>query len=94
MVDKSKAQQDLLHEISAAYNNRMRPRRATTDKQECDLYRKTFSEVMHKVKDTINEVNNEIQEQTDPDKLFQIMRTGYIDVLSTVCDTLDYDNNI
>ena len=46
MVEQSNEQKELFLDIAAAYNNRMRPKRGTTDKEECDTIRAKFAEVL------------------------------------------------
>ena len=81
-------------DIAAAFNNRMRPKRGTSNKQECDEFRRKFAELMIGVNSQLVKTNAEIQELTDPDDLVDVMKSGYLDSLHLMCETMDYTNNI
>ena len=87
-------QADLINEIAAAYNDRLRPQRLTTDKQECDQFRKKFANVLSHVSTSLTEMNRNIQALTDPYQLIETVKQGYLNAIENMCSTLDYGNNI
>ena len=72
----------------------MRPKRGTTNKQECDALRARYAEVLAGVNLQLTKTNAEIQGLTDPDELVETMKGGYLEALGLMCGTMDYTNNI
>jgi len=73
----------------------MRPAdRNRTDKQECDQFRKKFAGVLAHVSISLNEMNSNIQDLSDPDILIETVKEGYVNAIENMCGTLDYANNI
>ena len=46
MVEESAEQKEMYRNIAAAYNNRMRPERATSAAEECSTLRARFAEAL------------------------------------------------
>lgn len=81
-------------DIAAAYNNRKRPNRGVSAKEECDEFRRKFADVMAKVNSFLVQTNSEIQSLFDPDEICRVMKDGYLEALGSMCSTLDFSNNI
>jgi len=87
-------QKELLADIAAAYNNRQRPRRGVSAKEECDAFRMKYADAMAKVSISLAKTNGEIQQLLDPDDLCKVMKNGFLEAVGFMCATLDYANNI
>ena len=72
----------------------MRPRRGTTDQEECEEFRVKFASVLAKVSTSLTIMNNSIQQLTNPEQLIETVKTGYLKAIENMCSTLDYANNI
>ena len=94
MVDKIEEQKELFLDIAAAYNNKMRPNRGVSNKEECDDLRGKYAETFAEVTQILTKTNADIQGLTDPDELIDTMKNGYLESLQLMCATLDYTNNI
>ena len=95
MPPRSNYYPDIVDEIARGYKKRMRPdRNLLSDKQECDTFRKKFAGVLAHVSISLNEMNNNIQDVSDPDILIETVKEGYVNAIENMCGTLDYANNI